>query len=144
MSDHWIRLRGGWRADRETPAGPPGWVALPLPQPPWPDPPAALRRAFHAPPIDADREAVWLRLERTAGLRAVRLNGATLVAGTTGPGVIAVRLPVDLPARSLLELEPEPDFAPPADAGEWGRVALVIRDAGAFAGELGDPGEGHL
>jgi hypothetical protein len=142
MSEHWIRLRGGWRADRDAAAGPPGWLALPLAQPPWPDPPATLSRHFQAPPIDPVRERVTLVIDATPGLAAVRLNGRDL-----GPpdamGTLRVDLPADLPTRNLLELEPARD-PPPGHAGAWGRVALVIRPIGAGAGELGDPGEGSL
>lgn len=140
MSEHWIRLRGGWIADRGHHTDPPAWLTLPLPQPPWPGAPQALRRHFQAPPLDAERESLWLVVAQTSGLRAVRLNGDLVLAPAPGADSHEIALPLPLPRRSLLELELSEEAPGPSPVA-WGHVALVIRSRDTHASPPGEAGD---
>lgn len=143
MSEHWIRLRGGWTADRGDSNSPAGWLTLPLSRSPWPDPPRTLRRHFQAPLIDPQREAVWLVLAAMPGRREIRLNGEPLDATPGDSMAVEIPLPAPLPHRCRLEIELMADDPGPS-ADEWGHVALVIRPRSPGAGAAGEPGGGDL
>lgn len=136
MSEHWIRLRGGWTADRGPSAESGGWLTLPMTRPPWPDAPRAVRRSFQTPPLDRDREELWLVIAAMPGLRSIRLNGQPLLAEASGNTSREIPLPAHLSGRCLLELELEEALSH-SEAGEWGQVALVIRGHGTPGEERG-------
>lgn len=140
MPEHLIRLRRGWlRVALQAPGDGSDRVTLPLAGFPDPGRRVLLTRSFQRPPVDPDREALWLRLEAVPGLNSVVLNGRSMTAG--GPLADSLLLPVgdDLPARSVLVLDVGP--AHPVGPLPWGEVALVIvgRDV-----EPGGRGEGGL
>lgn len=135
MSEHRIRLRGGWLwldpdvSPDDSPTG--RRVTLPIE---WPGGPAGrvrLARSFGPPPMDPSRETLALHMARVGGLASARLNGAEIARPTPGTTAIEVPLPGPLPRRNLLVLEvdlgangdhPGPDQAPVP----WGEVALII------------------
>ncbi len=127
MSEHWIRLRGGWVADQGDSADSAGWLTLPLAAPPWPDAPRAVRRSFQTPSIDHQREGLWLVIAEMPGIREIRLNGEPIPPDASGNSPREIRLPGHLPRRCLLELELVERFPGPS-TGDWGHVALVIRE----------------
>jgi hypothetical protein len=126
MSEHLIRLRGGW--EWHAPGdGPAQRVALPMIWPAGLTTHVRLLRSFQRPPLDPAREALALRLESISGLVVVRLNGRALAHPE--PGVSALSLPLDdpLPPRNVLELEAGPLTE---SAEPWGTIALVITARG--------------
>lgn len=136
MSEHWIRLRGGWIAERGDRVEEAGWWTLPLIRAPWPDAPRAVRRSFQTPPIDREREGLWLVIAAMPGIRSIRLNGDSILRDASGRPSHEIRLPNHPPRRCLLELELE-EMVSGLEAGEWGQVALVIRG-------IGPPGEDRV
>ncbi|SIO59749.1 hypothetical protein SAMN05444166_6159 [Singulisphaera sp. GP187] len=128
MSEHWIRLRGGWEwqtGSADAPIKRP--VALPIAWPADQPSPVRLRRRFGCPPIDPRHESVSLRLEQVPGLLAVELNGHTLdgpldesMTVPLGPGSLGPLL-----AKNVLILEVDPVRA--TRPGEtWGQIALIV------------------
>ncbi len=82
MSEHWIRLRGGWEfqegvvpADPGTNPSNSGPLTLPIAWPETQVGPVRLIRRFGCPPIEPGLEIVTIRLDKVAGLLAVQLNG---------------------------------------------------------------------
>jgi hypothetical protein len=122
MSEHLIRLRGGWEW-HEPGADPSRRVTLPMTWPAGLSGRVRLVRSFHRPPFDPARETLAIGLESVAGLVLVRLNDRELA--WPDAGVTALRLPLDdpLPPRNVLELEVEP---PVVGVEPWGTIALVI------------------
>jgi hypothetical protein len=142
MSEHRIRLRGGWEA-RALDAMP--WAANRLTLPiRWDlDRPRRLRlaRRFQRPPLEgpshrgsrrAGQPDLRLLLEHVPGLIALELNGESPVC--VSPEQTRYEVPLGrLPQRSQLVLEvetPRRDDRAGGEAPEWGSIALVIRSAG--------------
>jgi hypothetical protein len=139
MSEHLIRLRGGWHwldpgpgtggADplvQDVATGRP--VTLPIR---WPaDPVVAgcvhLVRSFGPPPLNPADETLVLRLADVGGLVAVRLNGREIARPAPGTTALDIPLPAVLPRRNLLILDVNPPQPDPA-RNPWGAIALVIR-----------------
>jgi hypothetical protein len=126
MSEHFIRLRGGWEWHEPGGGSADRRVTLPMI---WPSRLTArvrLVRSFQRPPLDPAREALALRLESVAGLVAAWLNDHELAR--PDPGTTTLRLPLDapLPSRNVLVLEVDPPPHDPAADEPWGEIALVI------------------
>lgn len=135
MTEHLIRLRGGWlRVDPDaSPDAPESGrrVTLPFTRPDTPSGRVRLVRSFGPPPFDPARETLAVRLARVAGLASVRLNGPTIARPAAGTIALEVPLAGPLPRRNLLVLDVDFDAARPAPGPEpspetWGEVALVI------------------
>ena len=132
MTEHCIRLRGGWECC-PVDSSVSDTYRLTLPTRWGSDRPRRLRltRRFNRPPLDAD---CWigLRLEQVAGIQALLLNGQPLACAS--PDESRYEIPLSsLPDRNLLVLEIEPPQS--TDSGgavspEWGAIALVIRTPG--------------
>jgi hypothetical protein len=122
MSEHIIRLRGGWLyhdpdgvSERR--------LTLPVAWTPGLTERVRLVRLFQRPAIDPGRESLALRLESIPGLVVVRLNGREQARPSARSGSLFLSLEEPLPSRNVLELEAEP----PAGCSEpWGVIALVI------------------
>ena len=142
MSEHRIRLRGGWEA-RAIDAMPWAVNRLTLPIRWDVDLPRRLRltRRFQRPPLEdpslpgsrqAGQPDLRLLLEQVPGLIALELNGESPVC--VWPEQTRYEIPLSrLPQRNQLVLEvetPRRDDRPGGEAPEWGCIALVIRDAG--------------
>jgi hypothetical protein len=132
MSEHRIRLRGGWEA-RALDGLPPVVERLTLPVRWEFDRPRRLRlsRRFQRPPL-AEPSQLVLLLEQVPGIVWLELNGETPVG--VSPEQTRYEVPLDrLAERNQLVLEVEtPRWSDRAsgDAPEWGWIALVIRTAG--------------
>jgi hypothetical protein len=139
MTQHLIRLRGGWfRVDPEwmpDPSAPPAGdrVTLPLT---WPDAPGwrgrvRLVRSFGPPPVDPARESLSLRLDQVGGLVSAQLNGREIARPAPGTRALEIPLSEALPRRNLLILDVDVPAAggPRAPHAPWGEVALVISAA---------------
>lgn len=131
-SEHTIRLRGGWECEGESPSssavGPPTKINLPID---WPEDlreRIRLVRRFGAPPVDAKREHVVLRLAHVAGLVELKLNDLA-IATPAGASELELPLDAELAARNVLVLEVEPAHwaGEPGKRLGWGEVALVVR-----------------
>ena len=145
MSEHRIRLRGGWEARAIDPMlGAVDRLTLPIR---WDvDRPRRLRltRRFQRPPLEdpshlGSRQAgppeLWLLLEHVPGLLALELNGESPVC--VWPEQTRYEIPLGrLPQRNQLVLEietPRSNDRAGSAAPEWGSIALVIRSAGPLA-----------
>jgi hypothetical protein len=128
VSEHRIRLRGGWECDSIDPPAP-GPCRLTLPTRWTAEGRRRLRltRRFHQPPLETGSRVV-LRLEHVPGIHSLELNGQPAVP--VSPGWSEYEVLLDASAsrhRLVLEVEtPDPaDSSMPAT--EWGYVSLVIR-----------------
>jgi hypothetical protein len=128
--EHVIRLRGGWEwIDLDAPHPEPRRVALPLAG----GLPAARRsrltRRFGCPPIDANRESLWLRLEHVWGLLAIELNGELIGCEHNAGEGIRIPLSNPLPRNKLVLVCCAIDLPGSlrGDARCWGEIALVVR-----------------
>ena len=129
MPEHKIRLRGGWlqiHPDRNTFGS---WLTFPLAQ--FPNSPDDLRfaRSFQRPPLDPERETLWLDLQSVPGLISIALNGRGLVREANPGHVESLPLGIDLPSRNQLILQVNPSIRPEQP---WGVIALVIRGKQPF------------
>jgi hypothetical protein len=129
MSEHRIRLRGGWLLRETAPqVATPRRITLPLPGFASDAGGIVLFRSFQRPPLDPARESLWLRLDDVPGLRSVALNNRRIALVPPGVSSLLVPLGDDLLARNELRLDVDPvasrDTSEP-DA-PWGEVALVI------------------
>ena len=86
-------------------------------------------RSFQHPPLDHDREALWLDLQSVPGLISIVLNGRELVREVNPGHVESFSLGIDLPLRNQLVLQVDPSVRP---EHPWGVVALVIRQKESF------------
>ena len=125
MSEHLIRLRGGWEFHMGESVR---RLALPLTWPPGLVSRVRLVRPFNRPPIDLQSERLGLRLDDVRGLLAVRLNGRELARPAPGTSMLELPLDEPLPARNVLELDVAPETT--VEPAAWGRIALVIRPRG--------------
>jgi hypothetical protein len=140
MTEHLIRLRGGWSFQLDDPARQQPARSCTLPTTALESGPSGLilRRSFHAPgPLDPG-ERVSLRVANVPGVRRVILNDRVLVDETVDdvqPREFDVT--AQMTGRCLLILEVrEAGWTSPADG--WGHVALAIR--GPSPGEgIGEP-----
>jgi hypothetical protein len=132
LNEHSIRLRGGWEC-RSTAAGEslPARLALPTR---WTSDQTGLitlTRRFGRPPLDADRDALWLRLDQVPGIRSLHLNGQPLVP--IPPTSSRFEFPLaGLLDRNQLDLEVDIAAASARSAAvgaDWGVISLVIRSA---------------
>src|SRR4051794_27649978 len=130
MSEHWIRLRGGWRC-LPSPDNPSAAYPITLPTRWAPGQAGRLRlvRQFGLPAIDRRRERVALRIAEVPGVVAIRLNGRPIdLPGGDGRDVLELGED-QLRPRNELVLEVDPDRAAARQPGqpEWGHVALLVR-----------------
>jgi hypothetical protein len=130
MSEHWIRLRGGWEAvDLDDPLALCVRMNLPVFWTGEKTRRLRLRRRFGRPALDRQDESLWLRIDRATGLYRLTLNGCELpiAAGTSGPIEIPLRTISDR-NELVLEVCYQPSaMASEARAGGWGEIALLIR-----------------
>src|SRR4051794_17271682 len=105
MPEHWIRLRGGWEwqpTARKGSGESPQRMTLPCSWSAETPPAVQLSRKFQAPRIDPSQEALFLRLERVAGLVQILLNGRLIGGPARGDEVMIVPLGEPLPPRNQL------------------------------------------
>jgi hypothetical protein len=130
LTEHQIRLRGGWEL-REDSEGPPRRLTLPFTHVPGFARPLQLYRSFQAPSLDPGREQLWLRVESVPGLLEIQLNGRKLPRPDAGAPVEIVRLDKGpdpaLAVRNELMFRVDVALVPPEEP--WGSVALVIRSS---------------
>jgi hypothetical protein len=130
MSEHQIRLRGGWECRA---IGAPESAAQRLSLPTrWPgDCPRrlCLVRRFGRPPSAAQGQSLSLKLDQVPGIHCLLLNGQPLAHSS--PGRSSYEIPLDhVFARNVLVLDIETPLRvhdPASLAPEWGFVALLIR-----------------
>jgi hypothetical protein len=129
VSEHCIRLRGGWECRRlDVPFAAASRIGLPID---WGhNQPRRLQliRRFGRPSVDAGSQVV-LRLENAPGIQRLLLNGQSVPPPS--PSDSRYEIPLDLaPDRNLLVLEvetPGTTDSEPASSKLWGEVAIVIR-----------------
>ena len=128
MTEHIIRLRGGWETDHPLEGHPARFLTLRLKHPrPLPSPIELIRR-FSSPRIELDREVVILKFEDVEGLEFVRLNDRTLDLPDEIDSDFVLELEEPLRPRNELRLGVRwPDNLSQASKDtEWGNIALVI------------------
>jgi hypothetical protein len=128
MGEHRIALRRAWEGQFCTAEG---VVARRVDLPTRIDPSWGrfrLDRAFQPPRIDPEKESLFLRLERIAGLVGAWLNDEPVAEAfpSRGPIELAIGIPPPRRCRLTLDVEP-PKGATGTDLDDWGHVALVIR-----------------
>jgi hypothetical protein len=129
MIEHQIRLRGGWQYDLRPDQDIRGWITLPLSAFSEGTQRLRLIRSFQTPPLDLDREALWLKLDHVHGLIAVFLNDHEIARPSPGATNLCLRIEHQLPARNQLVLEVDTLLAGddlPAGS-HWGDISLLIR-----------------
>ena len=138
MTEHVIRLRGGWECHSGHCEDAVTRITLPVCWPLGFPSRVRLTRSFQRPNVDQEREAISLRLEDVTGLAELKLNGSP-VPLPDRRSCLEIPLEHELPARNRLALEVE--LAPLERDGTgatapWGSIALVITrrdDAGPNA-----------
>ena len=130
MSDHLIRLRGGWECRA---AGLPESEGrrLTLPVRWGQDSPrrVVLTRRFGRPPLETAGQALLLRMDQVEGLFSLSLNGRPIALESVLGSRHEIELG-ELSDRNLLVLEVEtPAFEAGAGGSrrEWGNIAIVVR-----------------
>ena len=130
VTEHWIRLRGGWEAvDLDNPLAARVRMTLPMSWTGEGTRRLRLRRRFGRPALDLQNESLWLRIDRAIGLSRLTLNDRELPIANVASG------PIEIPLRTLfdrnelvLEVCCEPSaMATQTRAGGWGEIALLIR-----------------
>ena len=100
MSEHRIRLRGGWLLRETTPRdATPRRITLPLAGFDANAGKIILFRSFQRPPLDPGRESLWLRLDDVPGLLSVSLNNRRIALVSPGVSNVLVPLGDDLLAE---------------------------------------------
>lgn len=128
MTDHPIRLRGGWERLLPEGDGKPERVTLPLGR--WPEEwgPTRLVRRFQTPSYSARDQSLWLRLDALPGLVSLSLNGRALGVSPFPEGPMMLPIGTACEARNVLALNVEPTRIAVGSAGStWGIIALVVR-----------------
>ena len=130
MSEHRIRLRGGWecrgRVDDDSPEVV-RRIDLPVV---WPEdfPKVVyLTRQFGKPPVDRSKESVSLEFLNVPGLRSVRLNGREIRTESRSESGFAYPLEETILPRNGLMLEVERPQATGETSMFWGEIAIVIQ-----------------
>jgi hypothetical protein len=128
VSEHRIRLRGGWECESvDPPSGAPYRLTLPTR---WAaDGPRRLRltRQFNQPPVQTGSRVV-VRLQQVPGIRSLEVNGQAAVP--VSPGCTEYEVLLDAsggPRRLVLDVDTTNSSDPTSPPIEWGDVALVIR-----------------
>lgn len=128
MTDHPIRLRGGWELLHSAADGKPERVTLPLDRRPPDWGRTRLVRRFQTPTYHVQAESLWLRLESLPGLRSASLNGRSIAVspGIDEPTMVPIGAACE--ARNVLILEVDPSsMTANAPEGPWGLITLIIR-----------------
>ena len=127
MSEHRIRLRGGWECCTcAVPEAPPKRLNLPIRWRAEHPKRVRLTRRFGSPPFDPFHQRLVLELEQVAGIDSLSLNGQPIAE--ISPERTRYEIPLDgAPERNTLVMELETSAAGRGAAPEWGLIALVIR-----------------
>jgi hypothetical protein len=130
VSEHQIKLRGGWLCRA---AGSPESAAQPLSLPTrWsPETPRHLLlvRRFGRPRLQDEGHTLLLRLDQVPGIQSLTLNGRRLEHPAAGASSCEITLDA-LIERNTLVLDVETPPPPPestSNAPEWGFISLLIR-----------------
>ncbi len=76
MDEHRIRLRGGWECQStSSEEEPPERITLPVRWDPGNPRRLRLTRRFGRPPVDLERQGLFLELAQARGIRSLLLNG---------------------------------------------------------------------
>jgi hypothetical protein len=137
VSEHRIRLRGGWTcqganssaADQESITLPVRWD-LRNPRR------VRLSRRFGRPPIDRVGQKLFLELDHARGIQSLRLNGTIVEATSPARSNYLIEITA-APERNTLVIEVETGESTSGAAGDenlWGQIALLIRPAGRDSG----------
>lgn len=129
MTEHLIRLRGGWQCDPSIDEGVSSrFVTLPLHSPMTLSAPLRLIRWFGSPRFDLDHERILLRMEHIEGLAIARLNDREIARPSPGTANLVLSLDEQLLARNQLVLEIDSFPSAPRDSDDftWGKIALAI------------------
>lgn len=130
MTEHRIRLRGGWECRA---AGSPEIDAKRLSLPVrWAhDEPRRLilTRRFGRPALDPLRQVLLLQMDQVQGILSLLLNGQRVALTSAEFTNYEIELP-NLPERNLLTVELDASACGSRPGGadrEWGMISLVIR-----------------
>lgn len=128
LTEHLIRLRGGWECGTSPPGSSPARrLSLPVQWTTHETGVLTLTRRFGRPAIDHDRESLWLRLDQVAGLCSLRLNGQPLAQISPIASDYAIPLPALLDRNQLdLEVDVPAAASAAASGAEWGVISLVV------------------
>jgi len=139
VTEHQIRLRGGWEyCAAGLPESDHQRVTLPIRWKPDGLGRIRLTRRFGLPPVEPGREVLILRLDQVAGTHSIVLNGQPVAGVSPERSLYEIRLEHGRD-RNLLELDLEPPRAGVDAAGaaaEWGIIALVVRPIEPSASSL--------
>ncbi len=130
MTEHMIRLRGGWTLlGRETEDRP---TKLTLPLTSFPGRPGNLvfSRFFQRPPLANPGQTLWLQLESVPGLKSITINRQELARTNPEAPIERLFLGNDLPDRNQLVLSVDSNVRLQE---RWGCIALVIQDEDRLA-----------
>ena len=131
MSEHRIRLRGGWEChyrEGDEADGPEVVQRISLPLD-WPENlPAKVRliRQFGKPPVDSRVDEVSLELRNVPGIETTRINGQESVSRSDVPDSLSIPLEDPLLPRNGLAIDVDVAMARTV-RGEWGEIWLSIR-----------------
>ena len=144
MSEHCIRLRGGWECrPLDVALAAASRIGLPVDWRHNQPRRFQLIRRFGRPPVDAGSQVV-LRLENAPGIQCLSLNGQSVPPPS--PSHSRYEIPLDLaPDRNVLILEvetPTSTDSEPDSSPLWGDVAIVIRTGGTGKGCAGADASG--
>jgi hypothetical protein len=132
MSEHRIRLRGGWECREVGPtASKVERIELPLHLSADVAGRLRLTRRFGRPPLEPGRQRLILEMDQVAGTRSITLNGEPIAAVSPETAQYAIEL-TKLAERNVLVLEidtPSPGASPAGSGEHWGVIALVIQEA---------------
>ncbi|MGO9468849.1 MAG: hypothetical protein ACLQIB_42925 [Isosphaeraceae bacterium] len=132
LNEHSIRLRGGWECRPAAPAeSPPKRLVLPTRWTSDQTGLVTLTRRFGRPPLDAAREALFLRLDQVPGIRSLHVNGQPLAP--ISPASSQYEFPLaGLLDRNQIDVEVDIAAAGARSAApglDWGLISLVIGTA---------------
>jgi hypothetical protein len=131
VSEHRIRLRGGWECCASAPRTDVAERRLNLPIRWSQEDPLRLRltRRFGRPAFDPSCQKLVLELDQVAGIDSLFLNGQPIAAVSPERTHYEIALDRALERNTLvLEIQrPAAGQGEPATAPEWGVIALVIR-----------------
>ncbi|MGP0070003.1 MAG: hypothetical protein ACLQGP_41175 [Isosphaeraceae bacterium] len=128
MTEHRIRLRGGWECiPLELPHPAAYRLTLPTRWNAEVRGPLRLIRRFNQPLLDPGFEVV-LRMEQVPGIRRIHLDGEESPVGTLEVSAYEISVDRSLAHHELiLEVETSTPNGPEPEVSEWGVIALVIR-----------------
>jgi hypothetical protein len=131
VTEHTIRLRGGWTCHAAGTAleSPERRLTLPVRWGPDDTEPLILTRRFSRPRLLPDREALVLRMDQVGGILSLSLNGQSIAPISPTTCRYEIELGGLLERNELvLHVETRSRECEPAGiSAEWGVISLVVR-----------------